>query len=257
MNKNLETEYKNAVMNDLPDLWDRIEAALPSVGEDDNDKNDSVKVFDNKNNTETPVNVIPAKSVKKKKNLAWVKIVVPMAALGIVLIAPAILFFSRQNTKNVYFYNQNLSDSAPSTMAEVETEVQEPGCEAPEEKSESLDSKGNANFDYQVLSDEKATYYDSLKTDHLVKSAGLYFKTHENIGVSFEIESFDTEKENINEAVIRFAEDVNFGNITLFCKDSNLAVVIDNEEILSEETLYQGELSMDQDDNYHIVVNFE
>ena len=166
MNKNLETEYKNAVMNDLPDLWDRIEAALPSVGEDDNDKNDSVKVFDNKNNTETPVNnVIPAKSVKKKKNLAWVKIVVPMAALGIVLIAPAILFFSRQNTKNVYFYNQSLSDSAPSTMAEVETEVQEPGCEAPKEKSESLDLNGNAFFDYQVLSDEKAFFSCGLLSD--------------------------------------------------------------------------------------------
>ena len=83
MSKDFAKEYKDAVVNDLPDLWDRIEAALPA---------DVNAVSDNEtsDNASTPVSapVAPEKPKKKKKKLVWLYAVIPAAAIILVVIIP-------------------------------------------------------------------------------------------------------------------------------------------------------------------------
>jgi hypothetical protein len=79
MSKDFAKEYKDAVVNDLPDLWDRIEAALP---EDVNAQDDAT----------TPVAPIEFKKEekpkKKKKKLVWLYAVIPAAAIILVVLIP-------------------------------------------------------------------------------------------------------------------------------------------------------------------------
>lgn len=79
MSKDFAKEYKDAVVNNLPDLWDRIEAALP---EDVNAQDDAT----------TPVAPIvfkkEEKPKKKKKKLVWLYAVIPAAAIILVVLIP-------------------------------------------------------------------------------------------------------------------------------------------------------------------------
>ena len=103
MNKDLSKEYKEAVMNDLPDLWGRIEAAIDEEESKKSNETPSSNVInfskpeENKVNTANkyavnafdnePVN--KTQTNKKKFRIpAWVFVAVPSAATLLVVIIP-------------------------------------------------------------------------------------------------------------------------------------------------------------------------
>ena len=111
MSKDLSKEYKEAVLNDLPDLWGRIEAAI------DAEEAQSAKTEDHP--VEKPVNVVEFKSVEKNVNEnkaakqkkkfkipAWVMISLPTVAILLIIVIPVAalgvlgLVFSASGTKN-------------------------------------------------------------------------------------------------------------------------------------------------------------
>lgn len=102
MNKDLSKEYKEAVMNDLPDLWGRIEAAIDEEESKKGNETPSSNVInfvkeEDKTNTANKyaVNAFanePVKAQTKKKKFripAWVFVAVPSAAILLLLIIPA------------------------------------------------------------------------------------------------------------------------------------------------------------------------
>ena len=101
MNKDLSKEYKEAVMNDLPDLWGRIEAAIDEEESKNGNETPSSNVInfvkEDKTNTANKyaVNAFdnePVKAQTKKKKFripAWVFVAVPSAAILLLLIIPA------------------------------------------------------------------------------------------------------------------------------------------------------------------------
>ena len=103
MNKDLSKEYKEAVMNDLPDLWGRIEAAIDEEESKKSNETPSSNVInfskpeENKVNTANkyavnafdnePVN--KTQTNKKKFRIpAWVFVAVPSAAILLLVIIP-------------------------------------------------------------------------------------------------------------------------------------------------------------------------
>ena len=110
MNKDLSKEYKEAVMNDLPDLWGRIEAAI-----DEEEKNEPVK----------------GQTTKKKKFRipGWVFVAVPSAAILLLVIIPVGLLMimgglgskSAAPTTTANFA-YDASPAAPTTTDEAATE---------------------------------------------------------------------------------------------------------------------------------------
>ena len=107
MNKDLSKEYKEAVMNDLPDLWGRIEAAIDAEESTKTNGNETpvsnVIQFSNEKTTEkNTVNTankyavnafdnepVKAQTKKKKKGIpSWVFVAVPSAAILLLVIIP-------------------------------------------------------------------------------------------------------------------------------------------------------------------------
>ena len=102
MNKDLSKEYKEAVMNDLPDLWGRIEAAIDAEENAKTDGNETpasnvINFSKPENNTvnKYAVNAYDNEPVKgqtqKKKKFripAWVFVAVPSAAILLLVIIP-------------------------------------------------------------------------------------------------------------------------------------------------------------------------
>lgn len=102
MNKDLSKEYKEAVMNDLPDLWGRIEAAIDEEESKNGNETSSSNVInfvkeEDKTNTANKYAVnafdnepVKAQTQKKKFRIpAWVFVAVPSAAILLLLIIPA------------------------------------------------------------------------------------------------------------------------------------------------------------------------
>ena len=97
MNKDLSKEYKEAVMNDLPDLWGRIEAAIDAEESAKTNGNETpisnvINFSKEENNTVSTANKyavnaydnVPVKAQTKKKKFripAWVFVAVPSAAI--------------------------------------------------------------------------------------------------------------------------------------------------------------------------------
>ena len=105
MNKDLSKEYKEAVMNDLPDLWGRIEAAIDAEENAKTDGNETpasnvINFNKPENNTVNTANKyavnaydnepVKAQTQKKKKFRipAWVFVAVPSAAILLLVIIP-------------------------------------------------------------------------------------------------------------------------------------------------------------------------
>ncbi len=128
MSKDLTKEYKEAVMNDLPDLWGRIEAAIDAQ---ENEKNNEIKSETVKKEetetikTESNIKLVGNETVKetvikkKRRMPVWLVTAVPFAAILLVVIVPLSLFglLSAGGAKSSQSYSAAMSDCAP--MAEA------------------------------------------------------------------------------------------------------------------------------------------
>ena len=103
MNKDLSKEYKEAVMNDLPDLWGKIEAAIDAEEKESKTVTETADIKEKpanltlvSNNTDEPVfkETEPVAQVKKKKKKipAWVLISIPSAAILLIAVVPLMFF---------------------------------------------------------------------------------------------------------------------------------------------------------------------
>lgn len=106
MSKQLSEEYQKAVLNDLPDLWDRIEAALPNI--ETEEKNDS-------SDEGCKVVTMPESNVKEKKKYGKNKTAVisvisalSIAALAFVVVVPVVAV-------NLFSVSDKSSNSAPAS----------------------------------------------------------------------------------------------------------------------------------------------
>lgn len=86
MSKDFAKEYKDAVVNDLPNLWDRIEAALPA-DVNATSENEPIEFKKPEENKEAVVNSAE-KPKKKKKKLVWLYVSLPAAAVLLMVIVP-------------------------------------------------------------------------------------------------------------------------------------------------------------------------
>ena len=146
MNKDLSKEYKEAVMNDLPDLWGRIEAAIDAEENAKTDGNETpasnvINFNKPENNTVNTANKyavnaydnepVKAQTQKKKKFRipAWVFVAVPSAAILLLVIIPVGFMMmlgglgskmSAPTTTANYAYDA--SPAATTTTAEAATE---------------------------------------------------------------------------------------------------------------------------------------
>ena len=132
MNKDLSKEYKEAVMNDLPDLWGRIEAAIDEEERKNGNETESSNVInfskpeENKVNTANqyavnaydnePVN--KAQTNKKKFRIpAWVFVAVPSAAILLLVIIPVGLLMIMSGMDNKSATTTAWNKSAPTSAA--------------------------------------------------------------------------------------------------------------------------------------------
>ncbi|MBO6089775.1 MAG: hypothetical protein J6P37_05660 [Lachnospiraceae bacterium] len=132
MNKDLSKEYKEAVMNDLPDLWGRIEAAIDEEERKNGNETESSNVInfskpeENKVNTANkyavnvydnePVN--KAQTNKKKFRIpAWVFVAVPSAAILLLVIIPVGLLMMMSGMDNKSATTTAWNKSAPTSAA--------------------------------------------------------------------------------------------------------------------------------------------
>lgn len=146
MNKDLSKEYKEAVMNDLPDLWGRIEAAIDAEENAKTDGNETpasnVIIFSKpENNTVNTANKyavnaydnepVKGQTQKKKKFRipAWVFVAVPSAAILLLVIIPVgfMMMLGGMGSKmsaptTTANYAYDASPAATTTTAEAATD---------------------------------------------------------------------------------------------------------------------------------------
>ncbi len=126
MSKDLTKEYKEAVMNDLPDLWDRIEAAVDALEEEKSTVTATNVTEEIKETGNAEAKVTDFKQaeaiVKKKKSKripAWVFVSIPSAAILMIAIVPLFLWISSGGGSKS---SATMCDSATPTAA-VNAEV--------------------------------------------------------------------------------------------------------------------------------------
>ena len=143
MNKDLSKEYKEAVMNDLPDLWGRIEATIDAEENAKTDGNETpasnvINFSKPENNTvnKYAVNAYDNEPVKgqtqKKKKFripAWVFVAVPSAAILLLVIIPVgfMMMLGGMGSKmsaptTTANFAYDASPTAPTSTAEAATE---------------------------------------------------------------------------------------------------------------------------------------
>lgn len=146
MNKDLSKEYKEAVMNDLPDLWGRIEAAIDAEENAKTDGNETpasnvINFSKPENNTVNTANKyavnaydnepVKGQTQKKKKFRipAWVFVAVPSAAILLLVIIPVgfMMMLGGMGSKmsaptTTANYAYDASPAATTTTAEAATD---------------------------------------------------------------------------------------------------------------------------------------
>ena len=146
MNKDLSKEYKEAVMNDLPDLWGRIEATIDAEENAKTDGNETpasnvINFNKPENNTANTANKyavnaydnepVKAQTQKKKKFRipAWVFVAVPSAAILLLVIIPVgfMMMLGGMGSKmsaptTTANFAYDASPTAPTSTAEAATE---------------------------------------------------------------------------------------------------------------------------------------
>ena len=165
MNKDLSKEYKEAVMNDLPDLWGRIEAAIDAEESKNGNETESSNVInfskpeENKVNTANkyavnafdnePVN--KAQTNKKKFKIpAWVFVAVPSAAILLVVIIPVGLLMmmsglGSKSATNMMEMTATTTSYAPNSDADS----------ASYDAAATMDEASVAEYEFDAYEDER------------------------------------------------------------------------------------------------------
>ena len=187
MNKDLSKEYKEAVMNDLPDLWGRIEAAIEAEESEKTNGNETpasnvINFSREENHTVNTANKyavnafdnepVKAQTQKKKKFRipGWVFVAVPSAAILLLVIIPVgfMMMLGGMGSKmsaptTTANYAFDASPGAPATTAEAATEYYDAAATldepvAYEDEYEYEDSKQeykNATSTYDLTGGDK------------------------------------------------------------------------------------------------------
>ena len=197
MNKDLSKEYKEAVMNDLPDLWGRIEAAIDAEENAKTDGNETpasnvINFNKPENNTVNTANKyavnaydnepVKAQTPKKKKFRipGWVFVAVPSAAILLLVIIPVgfMMMLGGMGSKmsaptTTANYACDASPAATTTTAEAATEyydaaatwdepaVSEEAEYRDEDYSENTKQNASATYDY-TTGDSKLEGLDGI-----------------------------------------------------------------------------------------------
>ena len=165
MNKDLSKEYKEAVMNDLPDLWGRIEAAIDEEERKNGNETESSNVInfskpeENKVNTANkyavnafdnePVN--KTQTNKKKFRIpAWVFVAVPSAAILLVVIIPVGLLMmmsglGSKSATNMMEMTATTTSYAPNSDADS----------ASYDAAATMDEASVAEYEFDAYEDER------------------------------------------------------------------------------------------------------
>lgn len=165
MNKDLSKEYKEAVMNDLPDLWGRIEAAIDEEESKKSNETPSSNVInfskpeENKVNTANkyavnafdnePVN--KTQTNKKKFRIpAWVFVAVPSAAILLVVIIPVGLLMmmsglGSKSATNMMEMTATTTSYAPNSDADS----------ASYDAAATMDEASVAEYEFDAYEDER------------------------------------------------------------------------------------------------------
>ena len=165
MNKDLSKEYKEAVMNDLPDLWGRIEAAIDEEESKKSNETPSSNVInfskpeENKVNTANkyavnafdnePVNKTQTNK-KKFKIPAWVFVAVPSAAILLVVIIPVGLLMmmsgmGNKSATNMMEMTATTTSYAPNSAADS----------ASYDAAATMDEASVAEYEFDAYEDER------------------------------------------------------------------------------------------------------
>ncbi|MBP5529011.1 MAG: hypothetical protein J6X80_03075 [Lachnospiraceae bacterium] len=133
MNKDLSKEYKEAVMNDLPDLWGRIEAAIDAEESAKTNGNETpasnvINFSKPENNTAVTANKYavnaydnePVKGQEQKKKKfripAWVFVAIPSAAILLVVMIPVGLLMMSGGMGNKSATTAMMDMAAPASV---------------------------------------------------------------------------------------------------------------------------------------------
>lgn len=165
MNKDLSKEYKEAVMNDLPDLWGRIEAAIDEEESKKSNETPSSNVInfskpeENKVNTANkyavnafdnePVN--KTQTNKKKFRIpAWVFVAVPSAAILLVVIIPVglLMMMSGLGSKSA----TNMMEMATTTTSYAPNSDAD---SASYDAAATMDEASVAEYEFDAYEDER------------------------------------------------------------------------------------------------------
>lgn len=165
MNKDLSKEYKEAVMNDLPDLWGRIEAAIDEEESKKSNETPSSNVInfskpeENKVNTANkyavnafdnePVN--KTQTNKKKFRIpAWVFVAVPSAAILLVVIIPVglLMMMSGLGSKSA----TNMMEMATTTTSYAPNSDAD---SATYDAAATMDEASVAEYEFDAYEDER------------------------------------------------------------------------------------------------------
>jgi len=178
MSKDLSKEYKEAVMNDLPDLWGKIEAAI-DAGEEQKETETTkkntpeLKIVSNTKNDKVDAarDYVPAK--KKKKFPVWIFAAIPSAAILLIAVVPLLFFGGLAATKNS---TGTMYDAVPNAVEYIDAAASddyyvsetaesadwETVAEA-EETDEYQKNDGNSNNNYSGSDNKSIDYAAGLE----------------------------------------------------------------------------------------------
>ena len=116
MSKDLAKEYKESVMNDLPDLWGRIESAIDAQ---EASKATAAESKEAKPDSDTK----PVQFKKKKHFPAWAMAAIPMAAMLLLVLIPMGIFvpqlFSKGSSQTKNFSMANAASDSGNYEAAI------------------------------------------------------------------------------------------------------------------------------------------
>ncbi|MDO4303265.1 MAG: hypothetical protein Q4D94_05065 [Bacillota bacterium] len=179
MSKNFEQEYKALAENDLPDLWDRIEAGLSS--KTITSKSSEAKESIGETGAEEIQEVITGKKSQADHNRAIFYFskykTVVAAAICVIVILPAFLVLGKINTSKSYSTAEaadEASDAAAPMMEAADTaaiaETAEEAAYAEEAPEEGMTAEGGMEAEERMVAEESMAAdeaYDDSMSDML------------------------------------------------------------------------------------------
>lgn len=227
MSKNLSEEYSKAVVNDLPDLWDKIEARIDEI---DASAKEEKKEVESVSDTEVKQFDVKAPVKKKKSNIYKVITIVGSAAAAILLLTVASSLIFIRSDKN-------------STASEGREYV------APDMGFEATDEEGCVAYDESSYGLKSSDYSFSLGNTTDIRDINAEMNKYETT-VTFDTVFIENEGEEIVcYAFVYIDSDVfnDFGEL-IWENGSYLSVRVEVDEILPEEgCTYKVEIAADEE----------